>query len=80
MKDKEHQQGMMRKSMFEYSRDAVGTSNKCQKVSNKCEQGSIPVLQQIMKYRAGDNLGALELWAVRNDAGLAVVDLAREVF
>mmetsp|Transcript_63818 Transcript_63818/g.112732 ORF Transcript_63818/g.112732 Transcript_63818/m.112732 type:complete len:252 (+) Transcript_63818:836-1591(+) len=38
------------------------------------------VLQQIMKYRAGDNLGALELWAVGNNAGLAVVDLAGEIF
>ena len=33
-----------------------------------------------MKHRAGNNLGAFELWAVRNDAGLAVVDLAGEIF
>jgi len=33
-----------------------------------------------MKYRTGHHLRALELGTVRNNASLAVVDLAREIF
>lgn len=51
-----------------------------QQLNKQRNKRIVPVFQQVVKYRTGHDLGALELWAVRYDAGLSIVHLAGEIF